>query len=134
MAMATSARPTLNTRSYSSSIRCALTHTISPDLPRSPRVVSPAPAPLPTRVSPPPLCQVPPRSPPGTAHLRESVKRAPAPDGAAEEVHEVSPTDIASLVASLVGSSLADGKSPPSIDYCGFVQAFVVRDVEGDLI
>ena len=77
---------------------------------------------------------MPPRSPPGTAHLRESVKRAPAPDGAAEEVHEVSPTDIASLVASLVGSSLADGKSPPSIDYCGFVQAFVVRDVEGDLI
>ena len=51
-----------------------------------------------------------------------------------EDTHVVSGTDIATLVGSLAESSLADGKSPPSIDYCGFVQAFVVRDIEGNLV
>jgi len=46
----------------------------------------------------------------------------------------VSDASVGALVASLAGSSLSDGKSPPRIDYCGFVLAFVVRDLEGEII
>ena len=40
---------------------------------------------------------------------------------------------VASLVASLEGSSLTDGKSPPQIDCYAFIQAFEVCDSEGVL-
>ena len=76
--------------------------------------------------------KIPPRPPPGTSHLQHGSPQPPsASAGEAEQL--VSGGSIASLVASLADSSLSDGQSPPSIDYCGFVQAFVVRDMQGEL-
>ena len=54
----------------------------------------------------------------------------------------ISNTSVAALVESLNGSSLMDGGggeaegggSNPRVDYCAFIRAFVVRDLEGEII